>query len=189
MAHITDIPYIDNTNIDYLISCLNTELVRKYQNNISGFDILVVGGAALALKYAYRSTVDIDADIRFQREITSSINNVAKLNNIPTDWINQDFMKSASYSRNLWMHAIPYKSFGYINTYIVNDLDQLCMKAVSGRVKDVPDIVFLCDKVMNMGIRYSDFIIEFKFLYSDVVAQNERAKKRIYKEFKRKHML
>lgn len=134
MAHLTNVPYINNLNIDYLVNCLNNELLYRYGSNLSSFDILIVGGAALALKYAYRSTVDIDADIRFQHELTSSINQVAMKNNIPIDWINQEFMKSTSYSRNLWKNAIYYKSFGFINVYVVCDLDQLCMKAVSGRV-------------------------------------------------------
>ena len=108
MAHITETPYISNQNIDYLIMCLSNAIQIKYGSNIENFDILVVGGSALALKYAYRSTVDIDADIKFRNEITSCINSIALSNNIPKDWINQDFTKSPSY-RRIWSNALYYK--------------------------------------------------------------------------------
>lgn len=99
--HKTDIPYINNSNIVALIAQLYVELYNKYGESLPEIRVLVVGGSALALKYAFRSTVDIDADIRFSGEITSSINRVAVNNNIPNDWINQDFMKSESYSRRI----------------------------------------------------------------------------------------
>lgn len=87
MAHITEIPYINNQNIDYLIRCLSDSVQIKY-GNIENFNILIVGGSALALKYAYRSTVDIDADINFRSEISSCIDSIAVSNSIPKDWIN-----------------------------------------------------------------------------------------------------
>lgn len=73
MVHSTDIPYIDRGNIDYLILELSNSLFRKYSNSLVDFNILIVGGSALALKHGFRSTVDIDADLRFRNEITSCI--------------------------------------------------------------------------------------------------------------------
>lgn len=49
MAHITEIPYINNQNIDYLIRCLSDSVQIKH-GNIENFNILIVGGSALALK-------------------------------------------------------------------------------------------------------------------------------------------
>lgn len=83
MAHISNVPYINNTNIDYLISSLNNALYMKYGNSLESFNILVVGGSALALKYSYRATVDIDADITFKYELSSCIQSIACANNIP----------------------------------------------------------------------------------------------------------
>ena len=68
--------------------------------------MLIVGGAALALKYNFRMTVDIDADIDFTGAITDAINAAVYANNIPTDWLNWGFMNTYSYSRCLWNNAI-----------------------------------------------------------------------------------
>lgn len=189
MAHLTDVPYISFDNIDYLIGCLNEVLIKKYQAKLQHFKILVVGGSALALKYNYRSTVDIDADIKFQSEITSSIHEVARINNIPTDWINQDFVKSESYSRRLWEHAIPYKTIGFIDVFVVSDLDQLCMKLVSGRAKDKKDALFLSTNVIQQGITFSDLTNEFKFLYGDYIKPNSRFLSAVKRMFKRANLL
>lgn len=186
--HQTNVPYINNTNILPLLSQLYVELHNKYGDSLFPIKVLVVGGSALALKYAFRSTVDIDADISFSGEITSSINKVAKNNNIPTDWINQDFMKSESYSRRIWDKAIPinmqFPPSNRFGVYVVNDLDQLCMKAITGRKKDRPDIKFLIEKVTQQGFTYRSYLSEFEYLYGDVVRENYNSKSFIRNLFK-----
>lgn len=171
------------------LSDLNKVLVQNYSNTLSSFDILVVGGSALALKYNYRSTVDIDADIDFMRNITSSIQTVAKLRNIPTDWLNQDFVKAPSYSRRLRNKAVFYRQIGYINVYVVCNLDQLCMKMVSGRRKDFDDAEFLAEKVMLQNLHFSAVVENLKFLYGGTVEPDKKLTKRIQKLFKRRNML
>lgn len=188
MAHITEIPYINNQNIDYLIRCLSDSVQIKY-GNIENFNILIVGGSALALKYAYRSTVDIDADINFRSEISSCIDSIAVSNSIPKDWINQDFTKSNSYSRRLWTHALPYKTIGIINVFVVSDVDQLCMKLVAGRAKDTIDAVYLSEKLTEAVVVYSVVEAEYTYLYGDYVKQNQRLLSRVKKIFKKANML
>lgn len=117
MAHLTNTPYINSQNALTFLNAFAFELVQT-QNVNGAVNVLVVGGAALALKHGDRSTVDIDADISYGGLITPTINKVAKGFNIPTDWINQDFVKSYSYSRKLWVNAIPYCTLqGYMNIY------------------------------------------------------------------------
>lgn len=163
------------------------ELVQT-QNVNGAVNVLVVGGAALALKHGDRSTVDIDADISYGGLITPTINKVAKGFNIPTDWINQDFVKSYSYSRKLWVNAIPYCTLqGYMNIFLVSDLDQLCMKAAAGRDKDNEDIYMLLNALIPNGFTYSAFLQEFEFLYGGTVKPKQKSLtiiKRVCKKYK-----
>lgn len=188
MGHLTDKPYIHQGNILPLLNDLNTTLFRQYGSSLNSFNILIVGGAALAIKYNFRMTVDIDADIEFTGAVTNSINVVAKANNIPTDWLNWEFMNTESYSRRLWVNAIFLTTIGYINVYVVNDLDQLCMKAVSGRAKDLNDILFLVDKVCRQNYSYSAFKSEFEFLYGDFVSIKYSVRKKVEHLFKKYKM-
>lgn len=188
MGHLTDKPYINHDNILPLINDLNIALYRQYGGQLQPFNMLIVGGAALALKYDFRMTVDIDADVGFTGVITDAINMTAKANNIPTDWLNWGFMNTYSYSRRLWNNAVFVSTVGYISVYVVNDLDQLCMKSSSGRDKDLRDIVFLSSKVCNSGISYSDFQNEFEFLYGDSINIKYSVRKKVEHEFKKHKM-
>lgn len=188
MGHLTDIPYIGQFNIDKLLADLNSAMVRQYGDTLDPFSMLIVGGAALAVKYDFRMTVDIDADVRFSRKLQDAIDMVAKYEHIPTDWLNYGFMNTNSYSKRLWNNALPYKVFGFISVYIVNDLDQLCMKSTTSRDKDLKDIKFLISKLVVSGYKYSDYINEFLFLYGDSVKPSYKFKSRIEREFKKYKM-
>lgn len=176
MAHLTNNPYINKDNMLIFLDKLAEKLMDRYRNTVGTIKILIVGGSALALKYNFRATVDIDTDIKFNHSLKGSIDNVAKYYNIPTDWINQDFCKSNSYSRKLWDNAIPVSVLrGFMEIYIVCDLDQLCMKVASGRPKDRKDIVFLTVKTMQSGFNYDSFVDRYKYLYLDRVTPNKSA--------------
>lgn len=180
MAHLTTVKYINKENICIFLDRFALELSKKY-SMAEPVNILIVGGSALALKYEFRSTVDIDADIRFNKLVSESINSVASYYNIPKDWINQDFMKSESYSRRLWDNAIFYGNIrGIINAYVVSDVDQLCMKLTAGRAKDNKDIVFLTYNLERMGIGYSSILERFKYLYGDRVLPKKTALRMVY---------
>lgn len=101
MVHLTNNPYINKDNMLIFLDKLAEKLIDRYRNTVGIIKILIVGGSALALKYNFRATVDIDTDIKFNHSLKGSIDNVVKYYNIPTDWINQDFCKSNSYSRKL----------------------------------------------------------------------------------------
>lgn len=190
MAHLTDTPYINSSNVLLLLNDLAVDLQAKGRVNDVVVDVLVVGGSALALKYAFRSTVDIDADIRFSGNVTESINSVASMRGIPRDWINQDFMKSYSYSRNLWTNAIYVTTLqGYLRVFVVNDLDQLCMKVTAGRDKDFTDMYKLLEILISQGCTYSMFLQEFEYLYKGTVRPKKRALNVVRMEFKRHKLL
>ena len=74
--------------------------------------ILIVGGAAMALKFQNgRSTIDIDICFREQNNLYSCCQSVAKENTLPEDWINADVMHSDSFSYALFEKAKFYKTY------------------------------------------------------------------------------
>lgn len=170
MAHLTNTPYINNQNLINFLSVFAEELLKNYGGNLPVVDMLVVGGGAIALKHSFRDTVDIDADIRFSGNVSNSIISTASRCGIPVDWLNQDFMKSYSYSRRLWDNAILYTVlYNYMRIFVVSDIDQLCMKIVSGRKKDTLDIKLLVMSCIQSGIRLSDVMKEFYYLFGGTV--------------------
>lgn len=186
MAHKTNIPYISSSNMLLYLDKLAEVLNNRYGQSCISYNVLITGGSALALKYNFRATVDIDADITFSREINSSIKEVARIFNLYDDWINQDVVKSESYSRRLWNDCRFVNTLrGSMNIYVVSDLSQLCMKINAGRDKDRNDALFLAQACINSGIRFRDVIDRYKFLYGKSVKQNRR----VYGVIKRKFML
>lgn len=184
MAHMTDKPYINNGNIPVYLDKLAEMLLERYKTTVGRIKILIVGGSALALKYNFRTTVDIDTDIQFRHSLKGSIDNVAKFYNIPTDWINQDFRKSISYSKRLWDNAVPVSILrDFMEIYVVSDLDQLCMKIVAGRQKDDRDIVFLTAKLVSDGCNYDMFVQRYKYLYSESIVPNKSTLNEVRKMF------
>lgn len=186
--HETTIPYINSGNIDNIIREFIVEVMNKYGNNIE-LNMLIVGGSALAIKYGYRGTVDIDSDIRCGKSIKQCILNVASKLNIPKDCINEDFCKSNSYSRRLWDTAILIKKVNNVNVYVVSDLDQLCMKITSGRVKDKTDIMFLCDALVKSNVRFYMVEKRLEELYLGTVKIKRDALKLARSFFKKNKML
>lgn len=76
MAHSVEIPYLDKENIEIYLNDLATEIEKA---KIGKHSILIVGGAAMALKYEdERSTVDIDICFREQNKLYSCCEVIAK---------------------------------------------------------------------------------------------------------------
>lgn len=65
MAHLTNIPYMAKEQIEQYLDTFIRVLYEEYGNNLPYIQVLIMGGSALGLKYNYRLTVDIDADVRF----------------------------------------------------------------------------------------------------------------------------
>lgn len=53
MAHQTDIPYICQDNVLVYLDCFAQYLYREHNGVLPQINILIVGGAALALKYNF----------------------------------------------------------------------------------------------------------------------------------------
>ena len=85
---------------------------KKLNRNNPNAEIVLVGGAAVSVKYDFRSsTTDIDAIIKAGSTMKEVIQKVADENGLPGDWLNQDFKNTNSYSPKLSECSRFYKVF------------------------------------------------------------------------------
>ncbi len=173
MAHETNVPYLNHENIDEYFMSLAEEIDSA---GIGFHQILVVGGAAIALKYKHsRSTVDIDMCFREQNSLYKCCLEVARKHRLPKDWINTDVMHSDSFSYALFNHAELYKEYGdNLSVYIASDLDLYCMKLVAFRPKDIQDMFTLKETLVAHGVTVNDVLGNFVRLYgSEYLLRND----------------
>lgn len=181
MAHETKIPFLNRDNITEYFESLSKEIEIA---GIGMHSILVVGGAAIALKHReQRSTVDIDMCFREQNNLYRCCQKVALKYNLPDDWINADVMHSDSFSYELFRNAELYKEYGNnLRVFIVSDLDLYCMKLVSFRPKDVQDMVLLKEDLILKGVTVQNVRDNFVRLYgSEFFLKNDSRKEKFVK--------
>ncbi len=166
MAHSTSEEYLNRDNIDKYLDALAAKIIEA---GIGKHCILVVGGAAVALKFhEERSTVDIDICFREQNNLYSCCLMVAKEYMLPDDWINADVMHSDSFTYKLFDHAKLYKTYrDILEVYLADDLDLYCMKLVSFRPKDIKDMDVLSESIKKCAISSRDVVDNFVRLYGD----------------------
>ena len=166
MAHSVSEEYLYRENIDKYLEALAERIKIA---GIGEHKILVVGGAAMAIKYQDgRSTVDIDICFREQNNLYSCCQSVAKEYDLPNDWINADVMHSDSFSYAIFDNAVLYKTFNDIlEVYVADDLDLYCMKLVSFRPKDIQDMEVLSGTLKERKIIKEDVVDNFIRLYGD----------------------
>ena len=166
MGHSVNEEYLYRENIDEYLEALARKITEA---GVGKHRILIVGGAAMALKYQDgKSTVDIDICVREQNRLYSCCQAVAMEYALPEDWINADVMHSDSFSYALFENAELYRTFGDIlEVYVATDIDLYCMKIVSFRPKDIQDLELLSESLRNSGITIVDIIENFKRLYGN----------------------
>ncbi len=181
MAHLADEEYLNRENIDEYMNALAESIVEA---GIGKHKILIVGGAAMALKYHDgRSTVDIDICFREQNHMYSCCKKIADKYGLPNDWINSDVMHSESFSYGLFENAIPYKTFcEVLEVYVADDIDIYCMKLVSFRPKDIQDMEVLAGELKNKGVTPDIVIKNFNRLYGDEFLLMKDQRKRRFME-------
>ncbi len=166
MAHITSEEYLNKSNIEEYLDALAAKIIEA---DIGKHTILIVGGAAMALKYTNgRSTVDIDICYREQNHLYACCQSVADDYNLPGDWMNADVMHSDSFSYTLFERAKFYRTYrDILDVFLVDDLDLYCMKLVSFRPKDIQDMEILAATLKTNGISAKDVMDNFIRLYGD----------------------
>lgn len=182
MGHFDYEEYLERENIDLYLNALAEEII---ESGIGEHSILIVGGAAMALKVDDgRATVDIDIAVKEQHNLYMCCMAVAERYKLPEDWINTDVMHSDSFSYELFADAFLYKRFKEIlSVYLVSDLDLYCMKMVSFRPKDVQDLSILAERLRSYNVSVNRMRENFVRLYGDeFLLMNDERKLRFAKK-------
>lgn len=91
--------------------------LRKQLGKNANIELVIVGGASIVLNYDFRdSTLDIDAFISTHNSIKEVINKVGDNHNLPANWLNQDFVKTNSFSPKIVEASQYYRTFSNVLT-------------------------------------------------------------------------
>ena len=126
--------YFTKENLD---NCLR-ELAREYRKRngkAMPAEIILIGGAAILVNYGFREmTTDVDAVIHAASTMKDAINYVGDKFGLPNEWLNADFMRTASYTPKLNQYSSYYKTFSNVLAIRTVTAEYLiAMKLRSGR--------------------------------------------------------
>lgn len=136
-------------------------------------NLYVVGGASIVMSFEYRkSTIDIDAYYENSEELKLIIAEISKELEIPSDWINNEFVKTPSYSPKI-METAKLRS-NYQDMIYVYTLDPeyiIAMKLKSSRPTggDMRDITYMVYELRLSGsdITYEKVMEAYDYLYDN----------------------
>ncbi len=118
---------------------LDKQLTAKYKNKKRKFDLIIVGGAALMLKYKLeRYTDDIDS-LKLEEELNKYLRENYDIFRI-NDRANGVILINPDYKKRLKKLQIDY-SFNVLEIFVLNDYDLIISKIGRGYQKDVDDII------------------------------------------------
>lgn len=139
----SDTPFT-KSNLDLCLRELAKEFRRLNGKAIPG-EIILIGGASVIANYGFRDlTYDIDALITASSAMSDAIKSTGEKLNLPTGWLNADFVKTRSYSSELYRFSVYYRTFSNILTVRTIASEYLiAMKLMSGRQYkyDLSDVV------------------------------------------------
>ena len=131
-------------NIDTYLKAVAKEYRKQIGKGMPA-EMILIGGASVLVNYGFRDmTTDIDAVIMAASAMKDVINRVGDEYGLPSGWLNQDFMKTESYSPNLRHYSVYYKTFSNVLTIRTVSTEYLiAMKLRSGRQykSDLSDIL------------------------------------------------
>lgn len=83
---------LSKEEIDQYLQLLGEKVLSKYGPEAK-VKLVVAGGAAIALNYAFReSTMDVDTYSRYASELEDSVREVAEEVGIECDWLSHNIM-------------------------------------------------------------------------------------------------
>lgn len=139
---------ITKKNLDRYLYELAKEY-KKLAGRNTPAELILIGGAVVVSQYHFReATTDIDAIIQAASVMKEAIIQVEERLELPHGWINSDFQKTTSYSRNLVRCSSYYRSFCQVlSVRMVKAEYLIAMKLCAYRYykHDISDIVgILC---------------------------------------------
>lgn len=164
---------LSKKEIDALFLEIAKELKKKLKGKKFSYELVIVGGASILLNYSFRmSTIDIDCVDVNDALMNEIINTVGDKHNLPSGWINTDFLKTNSYSPKLVQYSSFYKS--YLNdTLIIRTIKDeylIAMKMVSARKykNDYSDIYGIIKE--NPTLNLDKILNAFNHLYGQSIS-------------------
>ena len=129
-------------DIENYLKELGKEL--KKRGHGTPMEIILVGGASILVNYDFRlSSYDIDAYYAKASIMKECINAVGDKFGLPNGWVNDDFMKTSSFTPKIIEYSKYYQKFSGVLTVRTIKAEYLvAMKLVSGRKykKDLSDV-------------------------------------------------
>lgn len=145
-----------------LLKKVDAELLPKRNNKNERFKIILVGGAVMVLYGLRDASMDLDAYWRARR-IQKALDDVARKNNLRSNWFNRDFRKSPSYTDAIYENCRIVLRFDCCDFYAATDELMLCMKLIAGRTRvdknDFPDILHLINRIQQRGVEVTQTYI------------------------------
>lgn len=118
---------------------------RKLGGKNNPAEIIIIGGASILINYSFRGmTQDIDAALRGASYMKDAINYVGDKLKLPNGWLNDDFIKTASYSPKIFQYSKHYKTFSNVlDVRTITGEYLIAMKLAAFRLykHDISDIV------------------------------------------------
>ena len=137
-------------------------------------EIIIVGGGSIMLNYKFRdATQDFDVILRAASGIKDVITRFADENNLPRDWMNTDFVKTASYSDTLIEVSRHYCWLNNQTLEIrtVSGIYLIAMKMIAHREyrNDISDAIGILIEEAEAGnsFSYADVEAAYYKLYHD----------------------
>lgn len=164
--------YLDRDNLDFYLTALGKEYKKLSKHPVQ---IVLIGGGAIFIRYSFRMmSYDLDGLLYPYKSdsLKHAIRIVADKYNIPYGWINDDFIKTDSYSKNIFIYSDYYKTYSnLIEVRIIDSIHLIAMKLKSFRSykRDQSDIVgiLLEEKQKNNLIKKEDIINAYLDLYEN----------------------
>jgi len=141
-------------------------------------EIVLIGGGAVLANYNFReSSGDIDGLINANASLKMAINTVGDRHKLRNFWLNDDFMKTDSYSDKLFEVSARYKDFNKVlMVRTVSGEYLIAMKLMSGRQYkyDFSDVIGILmeHQISNNPITRDKIDNAISYLYSDPIPEH-----------------
>lgn len=150
---------------------------RKELGKIPG-EIIFVGGGSIMLNYKFRdATQDFDVILKTVSGVKDVITKFADDNDLPRDWMNSDFIKTASYSTELSEVSKHFCTLnnGTLEIRTVAGIYLIAMKLMARRDyrNDISDAVGILIEERDAGkeISFDDISKAYMRLYNDSIPE------------------
>ena len=121
-------------NLDKYLNELAKEFKKKNEKNMPA-EIVLIGGASVIVNYGFREmTYDMDALIIASSTMKEAIQTVGDRYGLPRGWLNDDFIRTKSFTDKIIQYSKFYRSFyRVLDVRTVTGEYLVAMKLKSGR--------------------------------------------------------